>query len=129
MLYYLATVYTQCPSGPLDAFENANMVCAELMSAGMNVYSPITHSHPLVPYLGEETRFNHDFWMRIDKFMVDKCDALIICCFPGWRQSRGMNQEIEWFRGRPIKVLSQETLENWQLMGGELAPYLEDYYV
>lgn len=127
MLYYLACPYTRCPDGPRTAFESANSIAAELMSAGMNIYSPVTHSHPLVPYLGEECRFDHDFWMRIDKIMVDKCDGLIVCCLPGWRESRGMKQEIEWFSGRPIKRLNEDTLAMWELFGGELAPYLEDY--
>jgi hypothetical protein len=129
MLYYLACPYTSCPDGPRTAFESANSIAAELMSAGMNIYSPVTHSHPLVPYLGEECRFDHDFWLGIDKIMVDKCDALIVCCLPGWRESRGMRQEIEWFRdsGKPIKALCETALMQWETMGGELAPYLEDY--
>ena len=46
-LVYLATPYSKFPGGIQAAFIDAACIAARLLRAGVKVYSPITHTHPI----------------------------------------------------------------------------------
>ena len=50
-LAYLATPYSKYPAGLQQAFVDAAKLAALLLRSGMNVYSPIAHTHPHYPDL------------------------------------------------------------------------------
>lgn len=96
-IYYLAAPYTD-PAASVrhSRVEAANIVSAWLMEKhGFCVYSPLTHSSPIVPFLREETVQNHDFWMKQCLPMVKACQGLIILAVPGWDTSTGVRLEVE----------------------------------
>lgn len=71
---YLAIPYSGMQQ---SSFEQATKLTADLMSSfdDINVFSPITHSHPLVK---KNKNIGHDWswWEEIDHQFLDWCDEL-----------------------------------------------------
>lgn len=75
MKIYLAIPYT---FGPSFSFDIANRVCADLMSKGHVVFSPISHSHPVADHLPKELRTDADWWMNQDLPFVEWADCVCV---------------------------------------------------
>jgi hypothetical protein len=103
-LTYLATPYTRYPGGHAAAFELACRSAATFLSAGIPVFSPIAHSHPIALFMTKEQVFDHDLWVKIDAPMLAACDSMIVVTADGWRESTGVKHEIAMFEkaGKPI---------------------------
>ena len=97
MFWYLATPYSKYPHGRQDAFHMACEQAGLLTNAGIVVFSPIAHSHPLVEYGGVK---GTDFaaWERFDKAMIAASQGCIVCMATGWQESDGMEKEIALFK-------------------------------
>lgn len=110
-LVYLATPYTKYPTGIEMAFRDTAALTAKLMTAGVPVYSPICHGHPLSLYGGVEP-LSHEIWLSYDATMMSKCDALVIAKMVSWEQSFGIAEEAKHFRAanKPIYELDPVTL-------------------
>ncbi len=111
-LAYLASPY----SAPTDAerearFHDVCVAAAILMNAGHHVLSPIAHSHPIAVHGLLPTEFA--WWAEYDHALLDRCDELWVLTLPGWRESRGVTDEIAYARARgiPVKLVDDETLE------------------
>lgn len=111
LLYYLATPYTKYRAGIWPAYKEAARIAGRLTAIGLNVYSPIAHSHPLAVYGGIDP-LDHDLWMRVDAPFVAICGALIVAKMDGWRDSKGVTIEIESFAtaGKPIFSVEPNSL-------------------
>jgi hypothetical protein len=118
--WYLATPYTLYPLGREEAFKMACRVTADLLRAGVPVFSPITHTHPISIH-GRIDPTDHDIWMRADQPMMDAARGMIVFKAAGWSESKGVQIEIDTFRsagkpvlfiapGRPL-VIPREALE------------------
>jgi hypothetical protein len=107
-LWYMATPYTNYPHGKEAAFRMAARAAAVLMEADVPVFSPITHSHPIEGW-GGLTDKNHDFWMRVDRAIFDRCDGLIVVTAEGWLTSRGVQMEVGWAEAlsRPVVYMKE----------------------
>lgn len=110
--WYLATPYAKWPGGRDDAFAHAAALAGRILKKGIGVFSPIAHSHPLhinAPSLPDD----HDFWLDFDKRFVDVAHGGFVADLPGWEESRGVTQEIEWFQkaGKPLMLLDPVTLD------------------
>jgi len=110
-LCYLATPYTKYHLGIDAAFVHAAEISARLLKAGVRVYSPITHCHPLSMYGGVDP-LNHGIWIPFDEAMMDAADCLIVAHMKGWDQSYGVKHEIEFFarEQKPIIHIDPVTL-------------------
>lgn len=110
-LCYLATPYSLYPGGPHRAFEDASRLAAKLLRAGVKVYSPIAHTHPLAIY-GDIDPLDHAIWMPFDEAMMTAAHVLIVAELPSWDESKGVAHEIAFFEraGKPIYHLNPETL-------------------
>lgn len=95
-LAYLATPYTKYEAGIEQAFIDAAKLAAKLLHAGVNVYSPITHTHPLAIYGGLDP-LDHSIWLPFDEAMMKASTVLIVALMDGWRESKGVKHEIEFF--------------------------------
>jgi hypothetical protein len=75
-----------------------------------NVFSPITHSHPL-----HEIGLDGDwsFWKQIDTEYLHASVRLVILTIPGWRQSTGVKAEHDIAVGLsiPIHYMTRPTFE------------------
>ena len=104
--YYLATPYSKYADGIEAAFRAAAEQTALLIRAGVPVYSPIAHTHPVAIH-GDIDPYDHTIWLKADRAFMDAACGLIICTLPGWRDSYGIEQERQTFEkaGKPIYLM------------------------
>jgi hypothetical protein len=105
-LVYLATPYSKYRDGIDCAFRDAAALAARLLKLGVKVYSPIAHTHPIAIY-GQLDPLDHAIWMPFDEAMMTASAALLVAQMQGWRESYGINHEIEFFKagGKPVFYL------------------------
>ena len=103
MFYYLATPYSKYPGGIERAFVDACRNAAVLVRAGVPVFSPIAHTHPVAMH-GEIDPMDLSVWLEADRTFMDASKGIIVCMMKGWEVSEGIKHEIEYFRksGKPI---------------------------
>jgi nucleoside 2-deoxyribosyltransferase len=107
-MIYLASPYSHVdPAVREQRFTIATRVAAKLIRAGHQVFSPISHSHPIASN-GVPTDWT--FWKAFDRRMLEACDELIVLMLDGWRESRGVQAEINLAikLGKPIRYVSPE---------------------
>lgn len=93
-LIYLAAPYTHKERAVMvERFERINAIAAKFMAAGLYVFSPISHTHPIAD-AGTLPR-GWDFWKGYDETMISRCNQLYVLMLPGWRESTGVNAEME----------------------------------
>lgn len=111
-LIYLATPYSLYPDGLEAAFVDAAKLAARLLNAGVRVYSPIVHGHPLSVHGGIDP-LDHSIWLPFNESMMSVADALVVATMPSWRESKGIKYEIDYFEleGKPIFYLDPDTME------------------
>lgn len=88
-------IYLAIPYSNIDhelSFETANREAAELMKQGHIVFSPISHSHMIAK--NHDLPGNWDFWRRIDVEFINWCECMGVVCLDGWKESRGVQEEI-----------------------------------
>lgn len=100
---YLATPYSKFAGGLEGAFKMASQAAAELIRAGIPVYCPIAHTHPIAVH-GDLDPLDHRIWLPADTPFLVKAAALVIYEEKGWSESFGIAQEIKFFteRRKPI---------------------------
>lgn len=110
-LAYLATPYSKYSDGIEQAFVDACKLAGRLIQAGVHVYSPIAHCHPIAVHGGIDP-LDQSLWLDLDSAMLHACRTLIVAHIDGWEQSSGIAHEVEFFvrRGRPIFDLDPKTL-------------------
>lgn len=116
-MIYLASPYTHSDPSVREArFDAACLATAELMRAGHVVFSPIVHAHPLVRF---DLPTGWDYWERIDREHLRRCDEVVVLMLDGWRESRGVQAEIGLAKEMelPIRYLPPSMISNTS--GGE----------
>lgn len=110
---YLAIPYT----GMRDsAFRQANVASVEILNLGHNVFSPITHSHPLTLLERYEIPHTWEYWQHIDYQYLDWADELWILVpeegIQPVKKSTGVQAEIAYAKklGIPILYVSIDEL-------------------
>lgn len=103
---YLATPYSKHPEGIDAAFRYACHAAGRLLSHGVNVFSPIAHSHPIAIY-GNVDPLSHEIWLAADRPFMQAACGMIVVMMPGWETSYGVQQEIAAFTemNKPIHYL------------------------
>lgn len=111
-LIYLGTPYSKYPKGLEAAFKDASALTAKLLRAGVKVYSPIAHTHPVAIY-GHLDPLDHAIWLPFDRAIMDKADAMLVAEMTGWKESRGIAHEIDVFTAaqKPVYYINPDTLE------------------
>lgn len=117
--WYLATPYTHYELGHEAAFRMASEQAALLMTAGIPIFCPISHSHPIADF-GKLDKVDPDFWRRMDKPMIAAAHGLIYVLASGYLRSSGMHNElVEMLRsGKPVVFMEpgkvpEELLSGW----------------
>jgi nucleoside 2-deoxyribosyltransferase len=104
-MIYLASPYSHADPAVREArYQAACRATAVLLKAVFVVFSPIVHSHPLVEF---ELPTGWDFWERIDRAYLARCDEVVVLMLDGWRESTGVRPEIAVARelSRPVRFL------------------------
>ena len=109
-MIYLASAYSDPnPSVRQWRFEAACKATAKMLRAGLIVFSPVVHSHPLTRYgLPSDWKF----WHRYDRVYLEACSAMAVLTLDGWRESEGVNNEIKIAKdlGMPFWLLDPESV-------------------
>ena len=93
-MIYLATPYTHRDRAVMLArFRAVNKAAAALMSQGLHIFSPISHSHPIAEAGALPTTW--DFWEKYDREILKCCSQVIVLMLDGWKESKGVRAEIE----------------------------------
>jgi len=105
-LVYLGTPYTKYADGIEAAFVDASRLAAVLLRAGVRVYCPISHTHPIAVH-GRIDPLDHAIWLPFDRAMMDASAAMVVGMLPGWGDSFGVQHEIDVFTaaGKPVHYL------------------------
>lgn len=92
-MIYLAAPYTHTdPAVREQRFAIANRVAADLIRAGHQVFSPISHSHPIALNGAPSDWLT---WEALDRRLLAASDELSVLMLDGWRESRGVQAEID----------------------------------
>lgn len=92
--WYLASPYSSFPGGMRNAAREAESAAAQLIAAGVPVYSPIAHSHSIAA-TGNLDPEDYEIWMPLNRVMMRAARGLIVLTLYGWATSRGVRMEIE----------------------------------
>lgn len=110
---YLASPYTHKNEAIMqDRYTAALMAVAMLTRAEITAYSPITYYHPLA--INFDMPRDFDFWQRHNLNMLRHSNLLMVLTLEGWRESKGVNWEIEYaqYSNLLIKEVSLTGLQN-----------------
>jgi hypothetical protein len=101
---YIAVPYSHPDAAVANArFELVTRVAGWLM-ADYVVFSPITHSHA-VEQLWDAGVKRWDFWRNQDLEIISRVDEMHVLMLDGWRDSEGVQAEIEFCHDNGIPVL------------------------
>jgi len=109
MMVYLASPYAHPDPATREArFRAACRQAASLLRCGINVYSPIAHTHGIAAEGDLPTDWS--FWEKFDRQYIKMCDEVWVLALDGWEESRGVQAEIALARklGKPVVVLEPE---------------------
>lgn len=107
--WYLATPYTRYPAGRAAACWKAASIAGALLKAGVHVFCPIAHGHPMSVHGG--VPYDDLLWLTLDEhFMVGAIGLLVAHEMEGWETSFGVQHEIKRFEElhKPIFYLRSE---------------------
>jgi len=118
--YYFAHPYTcvdaegkYVSDGEEANFKICNYRAGVLMAMGYNLYSPISHTHPIHKaspiFLA---RHEHEAWYYLDLEFIAKTDFDGIILAPAWEGSKGCRMEREAFEQRHLSVLFYQNIVN-----------------
>lgn len=111
--WYTATPYSRFAEGINAANREACRIAGILIADGINVFSPIAHSHAIAMHSGLDP-LDLQMWIEGDKPMMGAAEGLIVVEMDGWRESVGVQHEIKVFQeaAKPIVHLSLEDSGN-----------------
>jgi nucleoside 2-deoxyribosyltransferase len=103
MLFYLATPYNHPdPIVRENRTNEAKALLASLTRSGMNVFCPIAYGSLFKSAVAD---WSHKKWMEFDLQFLTKCDGLIVAEMEGWKQSKGVQEEIQFARSRKFPIM------------------------
>lgn len=93
-MIYLGCPYSHDnPEVMEQRFIAVNKVAARLMGDGLHVYSPISHTHPIV--LQGDLPRDWKYWGAYDRTMLGLCTEFCIILNDGWDKSVGLREEMK----------------------------------
>jgi len=106
-IIYIGSPYNHPePETVKSNFEIVTRLAGELCSQGHTAFSPITYGHTLLGFTEMPTTW--EFWKNFCLSFLQHCDELLVYKMPGWRDSRGLLEEIEYAKSNNIKITYKE---------------------
>jgi hypothetical protein len=106
-LIYIASPYShELEDVRVNNFKLVAKFTAKLVSEGHIVISPIVYGHILLDY--QKMPSDWDFWKKFCLTFLNRCDEIIVYQMPGWENSRGISEEIQFAEKNGIKIVYKE---------------------
>lgn len=88
------------------AFHEVARQASLCIAAGIPVFSPIAHSHPLAQH--SYNAHSYDVWLGLDVVFMKASTGIIVCQMESWEKSSGLHWEIEWYKAekKPIVYMT-----------------------
>lgn len=122
VLTYLACPYSHpSPIVREERFKFCTRAAAWLIrEKGWNVFSPITHSHPL--HVQGGCSGDWSFWEQFDREYISLSCRLVVLLLPGWSKSTGVSSEIKIAQAQGLEILYLDTtLDGFMFVKGDQA--------
>lgn len=106
---YLASPYSSPdPDLMQKRYEVTRAHVAAALRAGVTMFSPIVHCHPLAN--AHTLPVDFDFWQVHNEAMLAEASDLYILTLSGWKTSKGVIAELYFARQRgiPVRLVSPE---------------------
>lgn len=112
MTIYIASPYSINANAQLrqERYEYSLMKSIEFTLKGLPVFSPIVHSHPMS--LAANMPCTFDFWKDLDCLYIDSCDQMYVLMMEGWKESIGVQFEIQYAKSKGIPITYVECLDS-----------------
>ena len=115
MYWYLCSSYYKHPWGTGRAFQMATRATGQLMNAGIPVFSPVTHLHPLTslaefnPRSGTAESTLYDM---LGRTLLDSAYGLIVLRDDEWENNSGIHWTIARAKdqGKPVVFMDPGTV-------------------
>lgn len=107
---YIASPYTHEDATVRQMrYERVRDFTAKMATLGMYGFCPIAHSHDMG--IANKLPYHVDFWREWNYRMIDGASSLLVYMLDGWKQSKGVQEEIEYARklGKPIFFYDPKT--------------------
>ena len=92
MIYLAAPFMDINPAVRQERYEKVTKLAAQIIKSGLLVYSPLTYT---VPMWTDYNITPPNGWLEFDMPFLQRCQSLMVYTLPGWRESIGVNREIE----------------------------------
>lgn len=103
LLYYLASPYSHpSPAIREQRYRDLQDYAGPLMVAGHFVYAPILQTHHIAARFSLPVEF--EWWMAYNHLMIQKSSGVIVAEMDGWRESRGVQNEIAFAKLNNLPV-------------------------
>src|SRR5882724_687642 len=103
-LLYLAGPYRHdLENVRIKRFNCLSRAAGRLVNLGYNVYSPISHNHPMTTHVTMSRDW--EFWKRYDTVFLDLSYKLVVLTLEGWDTSIGVTDEIQIARSADMPVV------------------------
>ena len=101
-MIYLASPYShEDKKVEQQRFDAACEAAACFVNKGIKVFSPIAHSHQLTSH---GARGDWEYWKEFDLGMINVCDSMYVLTLDGWRDSVGVQAEIDYALSHGLTV-------------------------
>jgi len=126
VLYVTAPFTHEIPEIRERRFRSACRASALLMAAGVVVFSPLSHSMPIVQH-GELDEMDSDFWLTMDLPLLERSDELLVLALDDWERSKGVVAEMFFAlkHHKPITLIGESDIKRLPAIPRSARKYLD----
>ena len=104
MKIYVASPYSHINKAiQEDRYADAMKYTAELFKLGYYAISPIVYGHEMARIY--ELPTDAAWWEGFNFWLMDSCDVVHVYMMPGWEESKGIKEEIEYAKSQGIPII------------------------
>lgn len=106
-MIYLASPYNHhIPAVRHDRFVLVSQLATKMMKEGKLVYCPIAYGHQFREVFDNQAD-RWAYWRSFDLRILCHCEQMVVYMLPGWKESVGVAEEINYakYRGIPIHFM------------------------
>lgn len=101
MIYVASPYYNPSSEVIQERMEKIYKFIGEYIKLGIHVITPLFMHEVAVRHNLDGT---YAFWDKYCLDLLKRCDKMIVLCLDGWKESRGVNAEIEFCEANNIPI-------------------------